>query len=110
MCYNKQLGKGDYLETIRFRELVELFLNTSFREIKTEYETPNINFIFGDDGFILFKNIVENPFIKEGFWTPNAKSDDIDYIVAHSNDDAPTLHINDSISFFEYLTNIIIKF
>ncbi len=58
------------METIEFRELVELFLNTSFRDIKLETETPNINFKFEEDGFALFQSIVETPFIKNGYWTP----------------------------------------
>ena len=95
------------MKKIEFRELVELFLNTSFREIKSETETPNINFKFGEDGFDLFKNIVENPFVKEGAWTPNANQEDIDFIHSHNDDDVPTIYINDSVKFFEYLTNII---
>lgn len=95
------------METIEFRELVELFLNTSFRYIKSEAETPNINFKFGEDGFALFKDIVENPFVKNGEWTPNAAQKDIDFILSHQDDDVPTISINDSVKFFEYLTNII---
>lgn len=95
------------MEVIEFREVVELFLNISFRQIKSEIETPNINFKFAEDGFALFKDIVAKPFIKEGFWTPNATQSDIDFILSHSDDDVPTIYINDSIKFFEYLTNII---
>ena len=94
------------METIEFRELVELFLNISFCEIKAESETPNINFKFGEDGFALFKDIVEKPFVKSGFWTPNAKQSDIDFMFSHNNDDVPSIYINDSIKFFEYLTDI----
>ncbi len=95
------------MEKIEFRELVELFLNTSFRQIKSETETPNINFKFGEDGFALFRSIVETPFVKNGFWTPNAEQSDINFILSHNDDDVPTIYINDSIKFFEYLTNII---
>lgn len=95
------------METIEFRELVELFLNTSFREIKSETETPNINFKFGEDGFALFKNIVETPFVKIGYWTPNADQKDIDFVQFHNDDDVPTIYINDSVKFFEYLTDIV---
>ncbi len=96
------------MEKIAFRELVELFLNTTFRQIKSETETPNINFKFEEDGFALFRSIVETPFVKNGFWTPNAVQSDIDFILSHNNDnDVPTIYINDSIKFFEYLTNII---
>ncbi len=95
------------MEVIEFRELVELFLYISFRQIKSEKETPNINFKFNEDGFTLFRSIVEKPFIKKGSWTPDATQSDIDFILSHSNDDVPTIYINDSIKFFEYLTNII---
>lgn len=94
------------METIKFRELVELFLNNSFYKIKSETETPNINFKFGEDGFVLFKDIVEKSFVKKGSWTPKAKQEDIDFILSHNDDYVPTLYINDSIKFFEYLTNI----
>lgn len=96
------------LEKIEFRELVELFLTRSIYEIKSENETPNINFKFGEDGFILFKNIVDIPYVKEGYWTPNAEDKDINFIHSNNNnDDVPTIYINDSTNFFEYLTNII---
>ena len=94
------------METIEFRELVELFLNTSFKQIKSETETPNINFNFGEDGFALFKDIVETPFVKNGSWTPNADYGDIDFILFHNEDEVPTIYINDSVKFFDYLKNI----
>lgn len=95
------------MEKIKFRELVELFLNKSFQDIKSEVETPNINFKFGEDGFTLFESIVEEPFVKEGYWTPDAQKSDIDFIRLHNNDDVPTIQVNDSIKFFEYLTDIV---
>ncbi len=95
------------MEAIEFRELVELFLNNSFQKIKRETETPNINFKFGEDGIALFESIVENPFVKKGSWTPNAEQSDIDFIQSHNDDDVPTIYVNDSIIFFEYLTNIV---
>lgn len=95
------------LETIEFRELIELFLNTSIHEIKSEYETPNLNFKFGKDGIELFRDIVANPFIKDDAWTPNAEEKDITFLCSHSEDDAPTIFINDSVTFFKCLTDII---
>lgn len=95
------------MEFIHFRELIELFLNTSIHHIKTESETPNINFKFGRDALEIFKDIVANPFIKKGYWTPSAKEDDIKFIFSHMDDDAPTIEIKDSINFFKYLTDII---
>ena len=94
------------MEKIEFREIVELFLNTSIREIKSESEVPNINFKFEEDAILLFKSIIENPFIKDGSWTPNAYQEDIDFISSRNQDDCPTIHVKDSIKFFEYLKNI----
>ncbi len=95
------------MEAIKFRELVELFLTESIQDIKSERETPNINFKFDEDGFTLFYDIFENPFVKEGHWTPNASQKDIDFVRYNNDDDVPTIYISDSIIFFEYLENII---
>lgn len=94
------------MEKIEFRELVELFLNTSIHEIKSESEIPNINFIFEDDALLLFKYIIEKPYTKNGSWTPNAYQEDIDFLVFHSHDDCPTIYIHNCILFFEYLKDI----
>lgn len=95
------------MEEIDFRELIELFLNTSIHEIKSEYETPNVNFQFGQDGLALFKGIVDNPFGKEGSWTPNAKEEDITFLLTHNEESAPTIFIDDSLAFFQNLTDIV---
>jgi hypothetical protein len=100
------LPKGKFMEKIEFREIVELFLNTSIHQIKRESEVPNINFKFEEDAVALFNNIVENPFVKDGSWTPNARKEDIEYVFSHSQDDCLTININNSIKFFEYLENI----
>lgn len=94
------------MKKIEFREIVELFLNTSIHEIKSESEVPNINFKFEEDAFLLFKDIIENPFITEGYWKPNAHQKDIDFLLSRSNDDCPTIHVKNSIKFFQYLVDI----
>ena len=38
------------MEKIEFKEIVELFLNTTIHQIKFESEVPNINFLFKEDG------------------------------------------------------------
>ena len=100
------------MEKIEFRELVELFLNTSVHEIKSESEVPNINFVFEEEVMLFFKDIIEKPNIKNGSLTPNAYQEDIDFLLSRSHDDCPTIYINDCIIFFEYLkeiTNELIK-
>ena len=94
------------MERIEFREIIELFLNTTIYEIKSESEVPNVNFKFQEDGIQLFKNIVKKPFVKDGFWTPNAKQEDIDFLLHSNNDDCQTIYVRDSIKFFKYLMNI----
>ena len=94
------------MEKIVFKELIELFLHTSIYEFKKECEVPNINFKFGEDGFLLFQNIMENPFVLKDAWTPNIGQKDIDFLIFHSNDDTLTVQIEDSIQFFQYLTDI----
>ena len=94
------------MEKIEFREIVEIFLNTSIHEIKSEKEVPNINFKFDDDAFLFFKNIIENPFVIQGYWKPNARQEDIDFLLSRSNDDCPTIYVKDFNNFFEYLMNI----
>ena len=94
------------VKKIDFKELVQIFLNSSIKDIKSETETPNINFKFEEDGFELFKSIVENPYVKNDYWVPPAEEKDIEFLRYHNDDDVPTIYINDSIRFFEYLTNI----
>lgn len=95
------------MRRVEFKEVVELFLNTSIYEIKSEKETPNVNFKFGEDGYVLFESIVENPYIKDGYWTPDATEKDIDFMRTHNDDDVPTIYVNDSVKFFEYMRDIV---
>lgn len=94
------------MKYIEFREIIELFLHTSIHELKEETETPNVNFIFDSEGLSLFDDIVKNPFVLEGYWTPDATQEDIDYMIQRSNDDCLTLYIKDTNKFFKYLMDI----
>lgn len=99
------------MEIIEFREIIELFLNTSIHEIKSESEVPKINFKFADESIPLLKDIVDNPFVKKGSWTPNASQEDIDFLT-HIDEDVITINVKDGYKFFELLqeiTNSLIK-
>lgn len=94
-------------EQIEFREIVELFLCVSIYELKSESEVPNMNLKFGPDGFVLFKSLVEKPFVKEGSWTPDATEDNIKFVIDQSNDpDCLTIQVKDSMKFFRLLMEI----
>ncbi len=95
------------MNEVVFKEIVELFVNSTIYDLKYERETPNINFKFGTDGFVLFKSVKKSPFVMQGASTPDISDKDIKFI-ANNNDDinAPTIFINDSVLFFESLTSI----
>ena len=93
---------------VQFREMVELFLNTSIYDLKSEEEVPKINIQFDSDGLELFRSLVEKPFKSERYWTDDAKQEDINYLVEHWNDkDCLTICVSDSVRFFQLLTNIL---
>jgi len=52
------------------------------------------------------KKLMENPFVLKDAWTPTIGQKDIDFLIFHSNDDTLTVQIEDSIQFFQYLTDI----
>lgn len=90
---------------VAFKEIVELFVNRTMYDLKYEDETPNINFKFGKDGFILFEHVKNNPFVIGSI--SNITDKDIQYILKNNDDpNVPTIFVDDSISFFEYLTDI----
>lgn len=83
-------------------DLIEIFLNYSIPDIKLEKETPNINFIFGQDGFNLFKKI-----INDGENRPHhSNKTDLDFLIEHSNDNCLSIQIDDAEHFFKHLTTI----
>ncbi len=88
---------------LELKDIVNIFLTYSIHQIKSESEVPNINFNFKQDGFDLFKKVIND---KEVDMHKASKSD-IDFLSEHLNDDCLTLNINDSICFFEKLKDII---
>lgn len=93
------------VEKLDFREIVATFLHTTIHEIKSESETPNVNFLFETDENALFDDIVKHPFDLENRQT-GATQEDIKYLLERSNDECPTIHVKDSFTFFKYLTDI----
>lgn len=89
-----------------FKEIVELFINHIIYEIKNETEIPRFNIIFTNDAYQLFYKLTNNPFIKEGYYTPNIKEEDIDTLKSLNKKDLPTIYVKDHIKFFYYLTEI----
>lgn len=93
-------------DKVTFEETVELFVNNTIYEIINESETPRFNIIFNKEAYKLFYYIMENPFKKEGYWTPNIEHKDIEKLKELSHGDYPTIYVKDHIKFFEYLTEI----
>jgi len=88
---------------LELKDVVEIFLSYSIHEIKKEKEIPNLNFIFKKDGYELFKKIVD----ESNNSLHHAEQADIDFLSKHSADDCLSIQVNDSLNFFEKLTNII---
>ncbi len=91
---------------VYFKEVVELFINNTIYELKSEKETPDLNFNFNEDGIQLFTYIKNNPFKLENSWTPNISNQDIEFLLNGRSENVPTISVNDSIIFFETLTEI----
>ena len=52
---------------ISFKETVELFINTIIYDIVNEVEIPRINFIFNENAYDLFYEVMKKPFkLKKG--------------------------------------------
>lgn len=47
---------------VEFRETVELFVHDTIPHIKSNTEVPNINFVFSEEAFALFKDVMKHPF------------------------------------------------
>lgn len=91
---------------VTFKETVELFINNTIYEITNETEIPKINFIFNNDAYDLFYEVINNPFELKNSWTPNIKEEDIEFLKTLNSNDCPTIYIKDHIKFFTYLTEI----
>lgn len=100
------MGKVD------FKEIVELFLTRTIYDVKddptNEYikDVPNINFIFGYDALKIFHDVFSNPFIKEGYYTPNITKKDL-WFALQNNNKGLQIKVHDANRFFTALTNIV---
>lgn len=94
------------MKKITFKEVVELFINTTIYEIKNETETPRFNIIFKEDAYKLFKYVMDNPFVKKNHYTPNIEQEDIELLKILNNQDYPTIYVNNHIKFFYLLKEI----
>jgi len=91
---------------ITFKETVELFINTIIYDIVNESEIPRINFIFNNDAYDLFYEVMKNPFKLDRGWTPDIKEEDIISLKNSINYNYSTIYVKDHIKFFTYLTEI----
>ncbi|MBQ8472632.1 MAG: hypothetical protein IJ501_03935 [Bacilli bacterium] len=94
---------------VEFKEVVELFINHIIYEIKNENEVPGFNIIFKSDAYKLFYEVLNNPFFKRGYYTPDIKEEDIKTLRNLNKKDLPTIYVKDHIKFFYYLTEITNK-
>ena len=51
-------------DSVTFEEVIELFVNTTVYSIQREEEIPKFNIVFGKDAFLLFEELLKNPFKK----------------------------------------------
>ena len=94
------------MEKIEFKEIIELFLIRTIKEIKKGNVVPNINFKFNEDGINLFKSVSKSPFVLKDYWTPNIGQSDIDFL-EKNNDNVLTIKVDDAYNFFNYLKDIV---
>ena len=94
------------MEKIEFKEIIELFLIRTVKEIKSDNVVPNINFKFNEDGIKLFEEVSNNPFKEQDYWSPDINQDDIEFL-KNSMDDVLTIEVNDAYKFFNYLKDIV---
>ena len=91
---------------ITFKETIELFLTTTIYDITDENEIPKINFIFNEQAYDLFYEIMKNPLELNIGWKPNIKEENIQFLKTLNNKDYPRIYVKDHIKFFTYLTDI----
>ena len=65
---------------VTFKETIELFLTTTIYDIVNEVEIPRINFIFNENAYNLFYEVMKKPFKLKNGWTPNIKKEDIIFL------------------------------
>lgn len=92
---------------ITIKQTIECFLNDTIQEIMHEYEVPKCNFIFSQEAFKWFDNIINNTYQTNEHLLPNIKKENIDILKNQNDPNCPTLYIKDHIQFFSYLTDIV---
>ena len=95
------------MEKIEFKEIIELFLIRTLKEIKSGKDVPNINFKFNEEGIRLFESISKSPFKLKDYWTPNIDKEDIDYLKNSIDNNMLTIYVDDAHKFFDYLKDIV---
>ena len=93
---------------VTLKETIELFVISTYREIKAESEIPNFNIIFPEDAYKLFQYVMDNPHKKKGYLTPNIRPEYIENMKQENNQNpnVPTMTIKNASIFFKYLTDI----
>jgi len=95
---------------VTFKETVEVFAHTTIHQIISEEEVPKINFVFDKNAFLLFEEVMNNPFVKKGSWTPDINIYDIEVLKVMEKEslkeDAPIIFVKDSFLFFFLLKEI----
>lgn len=93
---------------MNFYKLESIPFSTIYQNVLISHETeiPRFNIIFTNDAYQLFCELTNNPFIKEGYYTPNIKEEDIDTLKNLNKKDLPIIYVKDYIKFFYYLTEI----
>ena len=94
---------------VELKEIIELFAVSTIQDIKTEYETPKVNFLFKDEDLSVFKYVMDHPFNESGCWIPSIKESDIKELSKENNQEEgiPTIKVDDALLFFDDLTKLI---
>ena len=94
------------MEKIEFKEIIELFLIRTIKEIKSGNTVPNINFKFNKDGIKLFESVSKSPFKLKDYWTPDIDRGDIEFL-NNIDENVLTINVDDAYKFFDYLKDIV---
>lgn len=104
-------------EKIGFKELVELFVHTTLRELNGAYEGYKVNFIFDEDAINYFNYVKNNPFTMKNYIIPDINDEDIElasekefigdtYSLEGDNDNL-IIEVHRFVEFFDYLVDIV---
>ena len=96
-------------DNVEFNEVVELFVHSIVLDIMLEEEqTPRFNIIFSDECLEWLRELLKNPFKKDGYWIPNMTDVDIKRLERENQcfSGCPTVIVKDYKLFFKLLTDI----